>query len=252
MTTGTRPPLRLAHVAVTAAIVVAGAGLLTGARTPAEIVRAEPRHPRGSGTKAVPRQADLGRERRGPHASMYAEAFDALAERLPRLDAPLPPVTAADRARALRERAERRAYEGAPPTIPHLVAEDAATDCLACHERGALIAGRIAPAMAHERYGSCLQCHAPAVRGAPFGEPPPVAGTTFAGLEAPGRGTRAWAGAPPTIPHRLEMRSNCASCHGPSGRAPLRTPHATRQSCLQCHAQDAAAQARNHVEVEER
>jgi cytochrome c-type protein NapB len=41
------------------------------------------------------------------------------------------------------------------------------------------------------------------------------------------------------IPHPTHMRENCESCHGVAGPHGLRTPHAERQSCTQCHAPDA-------------
>jgi nitrate reductase (cytochrome), electron transfer subunit len=138
---------------------------------------------------------------------------------------------------ALRQRAERRAYEGAPPTIPHPIGQRNSGACLACHAEGLKVADQVAPAIPHAAYTSCLQCHAPMT--APLG----IAGV--AGLDIPNsfRGQhvtpgaqRAWTGAPPTIPHTTWQRERCASCHGPSGRPGLRTSHPERQNCQQCHA----------------
>jgi cytochrome c-type protein NapB len=41
------------------------------------------------------------------------------------------------------------------------------------------------------------------------------------------------------MPHPMHMRSECDSCHGPSGRPGLRTSHPDRQNCVQCHASSA-------------
>src|SRR5690606_28103466 len=113
-------------------------------------------------------------------------------------------------------RAERRAYDGAPPIVPHAIDERGAPACLACHEGGMRIDNRTAPAMSHEAFTSCLQCHAgPGERARQSTLAPSVATTSsFVGLPSPTHGERAHAGAPPTIPHRTFMRERCASCHG--------------------------------------
>jgi nitrate reductase (cytochrome), electron transfer subunit len=64
-------------------------------------------------------------------------------------------VTEAERALALRERASRRAFDGAPPTIPHSTLMR--TDCLSCHGPQGLYGLRTP----HPERQSCLQCHAP-------------------------------------------------------------------------------------------
>ncbi|MFN7141654.1 MAG: hypothetical protein ACK4UN_20210, partial [Limisphaerales bacterium] len=61
----------------------------------------------------------------------------------------------------------------------------------------------------------------------------------FIGFMSPGKGKRAYPGAPPTIPHPTAMRSDCMRCHGPNGVAGLKTSHPYRQSCTQCHAPSA-------------
>jgi nitrate reductase (cytochrome), electron transfer subunit len=72
-------------------------------------------------------------------------------------------VTEAERALALRERASRRAFDGAPPVVPHPVAQDSAAACLACHGPGLVIKDKVASKMSHALYTSCTQCHVPAV-----------------------------------------------------------------------------------------
>lgn len=148
-------------------------------------------------------------------------------------------VTEAERALALNERSSRRAYDGAPPVVPHPVAQDSAASCLACHGPGLVVKDKIASRISHPPYTSCTQCHAPAAgTRIPATEQAllqPIAENEFAGLNAPLKGTRAWPQAPPTVPHSTLMRSDCLSCHGPQGLFGLRTPHPDRRSCTQCH-----------------
>lgn len=133
-------------------------------------------------------------------------------------------------------RAERRAYDGAPPTVPH---ESFGAACTGCHdERGQSVPGvGFAPASPHDGTSKaggtvrCRQCH--------------VFRTTddlFVRSEYEGlpqdlvAGDRATAGAPPRIPHRLLMRENCLACHaGPGAREEVRTTHPERTRCRQCH-----------------
>ncbi len=144
----------------------------------------------------------------------------------------------------LAARADRRAYDGAPPVIPHPVRQRSASECKACHEKGARIAGRQAPAYPHRDYVSCTQCHAMAAPNPPWGdgasaglEPDPRAvSSSFVGLPSPEAGPR-WTGiAPPRIPHKTFMHERCDSCHGVSGRNAMRSTHPDRQNCEQCHA----------------
>jgi cytochrome c-type protein NapB len=148
-------------------------------------------------------------------------------------------VTEAERAAALRERAARRAYDGAPPVVPHPVAQDSAASCLGCHGSGLMVKDKVASRISHASYTSCTQCHVPSTGPKiPVQETAllaPLAENDFQGLNAPMKGERAWAKAPPTVPHSTLMRSDCMSCHGPQGLYGLRTPHPDRQSCTQCH-----------------
>lgn len=152
-------------------------------------------------------------------------------------------VTKAQRAQAISERTARRAFDGAPPVVPHPVPQDSSFACLACHGPGLVIKDKVASKMSHPPYASCTQCHVPA--GGP--ELPvqvvalrePLAVNEFVSVAPPQRGSRAWPQAPPTVPHRTRMREDCMSCHGPQGLFGLRTPHPDRQSCLQCHVPNA-------------
>jgi cytochrome c-type protein NapB len=146
---------------------------------------------------------------------------------------PAPPAAVA---RSTGARATSRAYDGAPPPIPH---DAAAGACTTCHdEDGAVIPGiGVAPASPHGAaaasgaMGGCRQCHAAVATGAVFVR------SSFRGLpQGPWRGRRATPGAPPAIPHMLQLRENCLTCHaGPAARIEIRTTHPERARCRQCH-----------------
>ena len=133
---------------------------------------------------------------------------------------------------------ERRAFDGAPPVIPHPVQEER-TDCIACHVDGLQAEGFRVPQISHEVFSSCTQCHLSADPNLPVVSNRMLTTNSFAGLTAgPQRGvvaTPPWPTAPPATPHTTNMRENCASCHGEGGFPTLRTPHPERVSCTQCH-----------------
>ena len=133
-------------------------------------------------------------------------------------------------------RAGRRLFDGAPPVIGH---GDFGADCSACHNaKGLSVTGvGYAPASPHEGTGEadrtvrCRQCHIYATTADLFVR------SDFVGLRQDLRaGSRLYDGAPPTIPHQLLMRGNCAACHtGPGARAEILTSHPERARCIQCH-----------------
>lgn len=180
------------------------------------------------------------RTRRHPNRLRHQGNLVAMSAQRPGLYDPVPPMDDAHRAEALARRALRRAYDGAPPTVPHPVAQGAFPACLSCHRDGVDIAGRVAPAMPHAELGNCLQCHvvseAPMAGEAVAGGPPTA--NSFDGLRPPLRGERASAIAPPTIPHATTMRGRCESCHGTLSQG-IRSTHPWRESCTQCHAPSA-------------
>jgi len=167
---------------------------------------------------------------------------------------PAPPSAAEhDRTpQALAARIPLRAYEGAPPAIPHPVASSGAAECLACHERGAALGQLRALPIPHSVYASCTQCHVTADASPPL--PPDAAATpvqvenTFDGLRPVAFGPRVWPGSPPPLPHTTQMRENCLACHGPGGRAGMRSSHPERASCLQCHAPAASLDQRAELD----
>ena len=138
-------------------------------------------------------------------------------------------------ARSTDQRAAGRAYDGAPPVIPHAIAGE----CVTCHdEQGTVIAGvGVAPASPHGAQAAsgglrrCRQCHVPSTTT------DVMVASVFSGLpQGPWKGGRATAGAPPTIPHTLQFRENCLACHaGPASRMEIRTSHPERPRCRQCH-----------------
>ena len=140
---------------------------------------------------------------------------------------------------ALRERRNsRRAYDGAPPIVPHPIAQGNAASCLQCHAEATKIGNVVAPAISHPNYTSCTQCH---VSAKGLGSRWNTAefdlhtGNRFAGNHDAKPVERAYDDSPPTIPHNVHMRQNCMSCHGELGTSPIRTSHPDRQSCTQCH-----------------
>lgn len=127
-------------------------------------------------------------------------------------------------------RAILRAFYTAPPVIPHEVESQDSKDCLRCHLNVTkLDGGRVAQKTPHPQFSSCLQCHAPSLIKEDVD-------STWQGLKEPERGDRWFWVSPPTIPHRIYLRENCLSCHGPENpNMKLRTTHPERTSCLQCH-----------------
>jgi cytochrome c-type protein NapB len=133
---------------------------------------------------------------------------------------------------ALADRAKNRAFDGAPPTIPHPVSVSSAAGCLACHGEGLKVGDRVASKMSHAVMTNCTQCHVE--------QTPTPTDNSFAGLARSGPGERANPGAPPAIPHHTWMRQDCTSCHGLLTRPGTRTTHPWLTNCTQCHAPSAA------------
>jgi nitrate reductase (cytochrome), electron transfer subunit len=154
------------------------------------------------------------------------------------------PVTTRDPqalAATLLRRAERRAFDGAPPTIPHPVSQASGVECRACHEHGAMVAGRIAPAMSHPVMPMCTQCHVPETTalGVQSTSAAATVGSDFMGYRLQTGSTRYGPDAPPQPNHPRFMRENCLACHGAGGSPGLQTSHPDRLVCEQCHPTDA-------------
>ena len=192
-------------------------------------------------TRLAPTYAAIRATPLGPDRDRHAAAIDALRADHPALGAPVPPRDDEAVRGELARRASLRAYDGAPPRIPHPIPAFGALECVVCHRDGLRLDGRVAPPMSHRELGSCVQCHVPdegEMPGARLGGGPPLE-STFAGRPSPERGVRAWPVAPPQIPHSTLMRERCDSCHGVWASA-LRTTHPERGSCTQCHAPSGA------------
>jgi cytochrome c-type protein NapB len=130
----------------------------------------------------------------------------------------------------------RRAYSGAPPVIPHQDFDAKGMGgkaCLSCHSDGAFVPflKAYAPVVPHPEMTNCKSCHVFDDKVAAW------QGSSFAPLAPPTIGGSAMPGSPPPIPHTLDMRNNCLSCHGgPSAVNEIRTSHPERVNCRQCHA----------------
>lgn len=238
------PLLRAAQLFLAGVIGMAFVGFFVGIRQgapppePKPVVHETPEIQ----TDAIPATSyrDFDRRRLGPNRA-WKSTFTSLAQ--PAIDLfARPERTDEGRRAALDKRASRRAFDGAPPVVPHPIDQRTTASCLVCHGDGVAIgtasAGPIwAPKMSHGVLANCTQCHVE--QQAAELEAMPMPPNHFAGRPAPLGGRRAWTGAPPTVPHTVFMRESCLSCHGPSGSEPIRTTHAWRTNCLQCHAPSA-------------
>ena len=143
-------------------------------------------------------------------------------------------ISIAEKRYALAMRQKNRAFNGAPPIIPHPISEMSAESCVACHSQGSQTETLRIPRMSHPFLSNCTQCHVGTA--SPDMPNAMVIANHFVGLLAPEGGPRAFAGAPPQMPHASWMRVDCLSCHGQTGYRGLQTTHPWRQNCQQCHA----------------
>jgi len=150
--------------------------------------------------------------------------------------------------RVLADYYDNRAYPGAPPSIPHPVSEKLGMGgniCLQCHQNGGFVEkfAAYAPVTPHPDMINCKQCHVEQRTQSTFRE------TEFYKNPAPPVGVNnALPGSPPTIPHQLQMRENCLSCHaGPGAVKELWIDHPERVNCRQCHVPKEAEM--QHVEA---
>lgn len=137
-------------------------------------------------------------------------------------------------ARTLDEYYSRRQYPGAPPYVPHKVEEAdlAPVDCLACHAKGGWTEElkRHTPITPHPEQTACRQCHIMQTDSKLFVD------IDWMSVMTPRLGRSELPGAPPHIPHELQMRGNCIACHvGPGAVASIRVEHPSRGNCRQCH-----------------
>ncbi len=238
------PPVVRRTLTIAGAI-AAGVGLvgfLSGPAEPVTVERFQPTAPQAlpGNVLAAPSYREVDSRMVGPNRQ-WISTFDSLKQDRPSLFDPVV-RTAAMKDAALRDRLRTRAFEGAPPVVPHRIEHQSASSCLVCHQNGLKLGDRIATRISHPHYTNCLQCHVEQVGSlpstvvvhSPSGHVEPIT-NTFAGLVRLGPGDRAMPHAPPMIPHTTQMRNDCASCHGLVARPGLRTTHPWLNNCTQCH-----------------
>lgn len=141
---------------------------------------------------------------------------------------------------SLEGRTQRRSFEGAPPVMPHSADfGEGSKECLDCHLEGMTLGSRVARPVSHSALPNCIQCHVESVHRdfTELGIPAiPMPGNAFRGRR-PELDSKAEPanGMPPAIPHTLQLRTRCLSCHGQYGYEGLRTSHPERAVCVQCH-----------------
>jgi cytochrome c-type protein NapB len=143
-------------------------------------------------------------------------------------------LTGTSTGRTLSEYYSRRQYPGSPPFIPHKVEEPdlAPVECLTCHARGGWTEElkKNTPITPHPEQVACRQCHITVTEAEPFVE------TDWMSVAPPRLGRASLPGAPPPVPHDIQMRGNCVSCHvGPGTVSAIRVEHPSRGNCRQCH-----------------
>ena len=136
--------------------------------------------------------------------------------------------------RTLSEYYSRRQYPGSPPLIPHKVEEAdlAPVECLTCHAKGGWTEElkRHTPITPHPEQVACRQCHVGMTEAKLFVD------NNWVSVAPPRLGRASLPGAPPPIPHELQMRGNCIACHvGPGTVTTIRVEHPSRGNCRQCH-----------------
>ena len=138
--------------------------------------------------------------------------------------------------RTLNQYYDRRQFLGSPPQIPHPnKVHGKKLECNMCHNDGGWteLLKRMTPVTPHPEQASCVQCHLW-----------PVTDTLFKAIDwqslpPPRLGRSYLPGAPPPIPHDMQMRENCNACHvGPGTIAAIRMKHQWRGNCYQCHLPD--------------
>lgn len=130
---------------------------------------------------------------------------------------------------------KNRAFHGAPPSIPHAIVNDFKVgdkDCLKCHENGGYVVKfkAFTPVVPHPEKVNCKQCHVVENTKGLFKQ------TNSSSFLKPSVGNAEFEGAPPIIPHQIQMHENCLACHaGPAAPVEIRVTHPERSNCRQCH-----------------
>ncbi len=214
--------IAMAAALLAASVLVIGRGLRSANAPAALPLSAPPEASSMAGATGVLRPVPLR------DVSLAAPSRDAIAYR----GEPPTPVSS----RTLREFYAARAYPGAPPAIPHPVADPLASGgaaCLTCHGDGGWVPARqaYAPVTPHPELVNCTGCHVPGSNTPPFRR------TTFEPASPPQVRRVAVPNEAPPMPHGLEMRRDCLACHaGPAAVREIRVSHPEFRNCLKCHA----------------
>lgn len=236
---------RPAHVARSMTIfgaIAVGIGLvgfLVGIAEPVVPARATVRVPTipAESTRLTPSYREINSAEVGPNQA-WTSSFALLKQTRPGLFAPVV-RTAEMKDSSLRDRLRTRAFNGAPPVVPHRVEHQSAQSCLVCHREGMQLGHQIATKICHPHYANCLGCHVEQAGSLPIAVNAEAPANLFAGVLRAGPGIRAMPSAPPSIPHTTHLRGDCMSCHGLIARPGLRTTHPWLTNCVQCHASPA-------------
>ena len=214
-------------------------GFLVGIAEPVVPTRSTDRIPAipTEATRLTPSYGEINSAVVGPN-QLWTSSFDSLKQTRPDLFSKVV-RTAEMKDAALRDRLRTRAFDGAPPVVPHRVEHQSAQSCLVCHRDGMQLGNLIATKISHPHYANCLGCHVEQAGSLPVVVNTEVLANHFAGVLRAGPGTRAMPSAPPTIPHTTHLRGDCMSCHGLIARPGLRTTHPWLTNCVQCHASPA-------------
>ena len=137
-------------------------------------------------------------------------------------------------------RINRRAYDGAPPTIPHAINYRDVRSCSVCHSQDSnvLVAGQRAPAMSHPYLANCTQCHAPS-EGLAFAV---RSGTTGLVVENAFHGTKRSGKRHPGLPRSASHgAASCLdegkiACHAMDRGCLMPLSHLTRRDRIVCSA----------------
>ena len=230
---------RNAALIVTIVLSLTLVGFLVGIKEPAPMERTTERGVSAHRDRNVPdaaRYADISKGAIRPHLSKSDLSTLMFAK-----SGPFEPVVRTDEMKmlTLEDRSRTRAFDGAPPTIPHPVDFMQSANCIACHGAGLRIGDKLATKISHPFMTNCTQCHVESARPEFASVTSPLPENAFIGIARSGPGERAWLGAPPTIPHTTWMRQDCTSCHGLVARPGIRTTHPWLTNCTQCHAPSA-------------
>jgi cytochrome c-type protein NapB len=248
--TNTTNSFSTSRTAVIMGAIALGLGIVgywQGMNQPANVSRPAAKKPIPTDPQiaAAPRYHEINARANGPNRD-WSSQFSSLNRQAPELFAPVTRTPEMKQA-ALVDRLRTRAFDGAPPTIPHPIEQQSAASCMVCHAQGLKLADKIATRISHANYSSCTQCHVESATSLPTVEGRTaldmlVVKNEFSGVVRSGPGQRAMPGAPPMIPHTLQMRQDCLSCHGLIARPGLRTTHPWLQNCVQCHVANEAAE----------